>query len=224
MTDSIPEYSLYSTKFQTRLKDLLFFELTSFLGRLFLNRKPPEINSTAKLLHLGCGGQIFENWVNADFYRRRFWRIPRSYWMVDLRYPLNCDDDYWDGVFSQHVLEHLYPADVYNLLVELLRTLKPKRWLRICVPDLSKYVDYYLGKPTHEEFARWSTGAEAIRALTQNWGHRSVWDSQLLGNALSQVGFVNVRQTEFKTGTAEWLLRDSSHRRFESLYMEAQKP
>jgi hypothetical protein len=96
--------------------------------------------------------------------------------------------------------------------------------LRICVPDLSKYVDYYLGNPSAEGFIKWPTGAEAIRALTQNWGHRSVWDSELLALVLHQVGFVNVKEVGFGKGTDERLIKEDQERRWESLYMEAQKP
>ncbi len=54
-------------------------------------------------------------------------------------------------------------------------------WIRrISVPDLSKYVDYYNDKHVHELFKRWETSCEAIRSLTQNWGHVSVWHSKLL--------------------------------------------
>lgn len=219
-----PDYSLYSTKYQMNLRGLMSFELKSFFGRLFLKRKPPVIDLTTNLLHLGSGSNFFEGWVNADFFRPKFWKAPKSLWMLDLRYPLCCDSDYWDGIFTEHTLEHLYPTDARNLLGELLRTLRPKHWLRICVPDLGRYINYYLGSPSHENFARWSTGAEAIRALTQNWGHRSVWDSQLLGLTLRQVGFVNVRQAEFMKGADKRLLKDNEARRYESLCMEAQNP
>ena len=221
---NIPGYSLYSTKHQTNLIGLMFFELKSFLGRLLLGMTPPLVNPKIKLLHLGCGNLIFAEWVNADFFVFRFWRKPKSLWMLDLRYPLKCEDNYWDGIFTQHVLEHLYPNSAFNLLEELLRTLKSKHWVRICVPDLSKYVAYYIGEPSHKKFYRWTTGAEAIWALTQNWGHRSVWDSQLLTLALRQVGFVNVREVGFGQGTDERLIKDSEERKCESLYVEAQKP
>ena len=224
MINTVSDYSMYSTKYQASLMGLMIFELKSLIGRLLLPKEPPQVKSASRFLHLGCGSRIFEDWVNADFFRPKFWKAPKSLWMLDLRYPLQCDDDYWDGVFCQHVLEHLYPIDVYNLLTELLRTLKPACYLRICVPDLSKYVDYYLGKPSPKEFSKWPTGAEAIRALTQNWGHCSVWDSELLALTLRRVGFVNVKEMEFGKGTDERLVREDEERKYESLYMEAQKP
>lgn len=179
----IQDYSIYSAKYQNSLRRVIRFELISLYGRIFLSKKP-RLTSNLNLLHLGCGHSKFAGWVNADFYQGlKFWKkYPnKPDWILDLRYPLNCDSDYWDGVFIEHTLEHLLSLHVLNLLKEILRTLKPGCWLRVSVPDLEKYVDYYCGKKSHENFKRWLTGAEAIRSLTQNWGHLSVWDSELLG-------------------------------------------
>jgi len=223
---SIEDYSIYSNKYQISLRKIIKFELISFYGRMFLNKKPKTVNNL-NLLHLGCGQIRFIGWVNADFYYGiRFWkRYPnKPEWMLDLRYSLNCDINYWDGVFTEHVLEHLLPLHALHLLKEILRTLKPGRWLRISVPDLGKYVDYYYRKKSHESFKRWPTGAEAIRSLTQNWGHLSVWDSKLLRNFLYKAGFVNIRKVNFLEGTDKKIIKDSKERAWKSLYMEAQKP
>lgn len=207
------------------MKQHIKFETKSSLGRIFLSKFPPLINPDAKLLNLGCGGNLFDGWVNADFFTLKFWDCPKHKWMLDLRHPLKCEDDYWDGVFTEHALEHLYPLDTFNLLKEIRRTLKPKAWLRISVPDLGKYISYYRGTESHETFInRWSTGAEAVRSLTQNWGHISAWDSQLLINTLKQLEFINIRQVDFAEGTDKRLLKNKEERRWESLYIEAQKP
>ena len=219
------DYNIHSTKYQINLKNFIRFELISLYGRLLLNEKP-TLNNSINLLNLGCGLNRIDGWVNADFYSGiKFWKknINRPDWMLDLRYPLNCDANVWDGIFSEHTLEHLYPNQVLNLLRELYRTLKFKAWIRISVPDLAKYVDYYCGKKTNFTFKRWPTGCEAIRSLTQNWLHLSVWDSKLLSRFLKEAGFKNIQDVEFRKGSDYKLLRDSENRRWESLYMEAQK-
>lgn len=217
--------SMYSNTFHVTVKGHIRFETKSFFGRSLLNRKPPKLDTPEKLLHLGCGTRLLEDWVNADFFVTRFWRLPKSFWMVDLRYPLLCDSDYWNGIFTEHTLEHLYPLQVRNLLGELLRTLMPKSWLRIVVPDLRKYVDFYLGKsPPQAGFQKWTTGAEAIRSVSQNWGHLSLWDFELLSGVLSDIGFTNIRQMDFLQASDQRLLKDQEYRRWESMYIEAQKP
>jgi len=209
------------------------FELRSFLGRNFFNKKAPKVSNTYNLLHLGCGKTILHSWVNADFFSipLKFWKktswksIKRDVnWFLDLRYPLNCDNNYWDGIFTEHTLEHLHPLDVLNLLKESYRTLKPGSWIRISVPNLKCYVDYYCGKTDENFSSRWATGAEAIRALTQNFGHLSVWDAELMIQTLQSVGFTNVNEVQFGKGTDQRLIKDSEARRWGTLYVEAQKP
>jgi predicted SAM-dependent methyltransferase len=199
-------------------------ELVSWVGRRLLARRPPATASRERLCNLGCGASFFEGWVNADFYQLRVWKAPRDLWMVDLRYPLRCDSDYWDGVFCEHALEHLDPVEAIALLREILRTLKPGARLRLSVPDLRRYVRHYLGQEVEEKFARWPLQAAAIRGLTQGWGHRSLWDAQLLSEALRHVGFVGVEECAFRAGGDARLLRDSQVRRWESAYLEARKP
>lgn len=215
-----------STEYQVRLKDLIRYEFTSFIGRLFYN-KPPQKNTIKNLLNLGCGPIRFDSWVNADLYSgiKPWKKYPhRPDWMIDLRYPLNCDSNFWDGIFAEHVLEHLYPDQVKNLLTELHRTMKPGAWIRITVPDLKKYVDYYNGNNVNKEFTdRWQTGCEAIRALTQNWLHFSLWDTELMCLFLEDAGFVNVKEVSFMKGTEPILLKDHPERQWETLYIEAKK-
>ena len=207
-----------------RFRRAVYFELKSFFGRRLLSRRPPVVGPGPQLLHLGCGSRIFDGWVNADFFAGRFWAVPKGYWMVDLRYPFPCRDAYWDGVFTEHTLEHLHPLHAEACLREVFRVLKPGCWLRIVVPDLSKYVTFYTSGVGSPRFSEWPGRAEALRALTQDFGHLSLWDSDLLGRSLTAVGFDRVRETWFGEGFDGRLTRDSKAREWESLYMEARRP
>jgi predicted SAM-dependent methyltransferase len=201
------------------LTALLNFELRSLYGRTLQNRKPVLNRSGENLLHLGCGSNEIQGWINADFFSLK----RKLDWMLDLRYPLNCDDNVWDGVFTEHTLEHLYPDQVASLLKELHRTMKPGAWIRISVPDLQKYVNYYCHKEVDVEFSQFRTGCEAIRTLTQDSIHLSVWDSQLLKKFLESAEFINVQKVSFGQGTDGLSIQDLESRAWESLYMEAQK-
>jgi predicted SAM-dependent methyltransferase len=107
-------------------------------------------------------------------------------------------------------------------LREIFRVLKPQCWLRINAPDLKRAVDYYIGKISIPEYR---FKAEAIANLTQNWGHHSVWDEELLTKALEITGFTNIRKVEFgKEGTDKRLIKEEEVRRCETLVLEAQKP
>ena len=118
----------------------------------------------------------------------------------------------------------LYPNDSLKLLREIYRTLKPNCWLRISVPDLGKYIDFYNNKETSNEFTeRWENGSEAIRALTQNWGHISVYDDRILKKLLHKAGFKNISKINFNKGLDDKLKIEDPRREWESIYFEAQK-
>jgi predicted SAM-dependent methyltransferase len=222
---SVEEHSLYCTKYELSVKRAFFFGIISFLYRHFFNRKPKPSKTGKNYLNLGCGLLRYENFINADFYFRFSW-LKKPYfpdWLLDLRYPLKCYDNFWDGVFTQHAFEHLYPAEVKVLLKELFRTMKNGAYIRISVPDLEKYVDYYNGNLPDKKFKQWQTGAEAIRSLTQNYEHISCWDTELLSRLLKEIGFKNIKKMNFNESSDTMLAKDSEDHRFESLYLEAQK-
>ena len=178
--------------------NLLVFEIKSLLGRYFKKHSNKiKILKSPALLDLGCGNNFTDGWIHVDFYlfQFKFWkkyRLPEV--QADFRYPLNCHDNIIDGVYCGHTLEHLYPDQAYNFLNEIYRVLKPQSWLRINVPDLKVAVDFYNGKIDLPEY---KYKVEAIANLTQNSGHCSVWDSELLYVALENTGFVNIREVEF---------------------------
>lgn len=215
--------SIYSTTYYVKWPDILRTELKSWLYRTFFNREPKLLSEGDNFLNLGCGANLRENFVNADFFVLRRWRTKLD-WMLDARYPLNCRSDSFSGVFSEHMMEHLYPVEMLNLLKEIRRILKPGSWLRVAVPDLRKYVDYYNGVNVDERFHIWPTGCEAIRSLTQNYGHRSTWDADLLRRFMAEAGFANIKEVHYREGTDDCLCIESEARRWETLYMEAQKP
>ena len=233
--EKIFPHSIYSQEYQSSLKNTLKFELISLIGRILFNKKPPIEQNGINLLNLGCGKNYFTEFVNADFFhiakfnlkRILFFQKPKKLayldWRLDLRYPLNCPDNCWDGIFSEHCIEHLEPLAVMRLLKELNRTLKPKAWIRITVPDLEQYVNYYIDKECNENFKKWHFGAEAILSLTKNWGHNSVWDYKILEEFLQKAGFINIKKVEFNKGSDPRLLKDWDLRSWETLYVEAQK-
>lgn len=204
------------------------FELKSLLGRLFMSTRP-RLRKGRNYLNLGCGSHPVSGCVNADFFSYRFFSEKRAsmQWQLDLRYPLNCSNEVFDGIFTEHTLEHLYPDDAERLLKELYRILKPGCVLRITVPDLGKYVRFYNGqldRPEAQEFhAAFSNGCQAIRNLTQNYFHFCTWDFAELKAALERAGFRDVKEQSFKKGELPELLLDLPERAWETLYVEAKK-
>ncbi|MDP6787807.1 MAG: methyltransferase domain-containing protein [Rhodospirillales bacterium] len=209
------------------LRGVFRFEYRSWFGENFLKRYPPPPPSDGpNYLQLGCGPNFHAGFVNADFYvTRLFSRKRRPDWMVDLRKPLKCPDNWFDGLFTEHVLEHLQPADALHFLTESLRILKPGAVARISVPDTRKFVMAYLGREDDGGLPyRFPDRADYLAALTQMHGHQSIWDEENLSRVLGETGFINIRRQDYRAGRNPDLLVDHVDRRDESLFMEAEKP
>ena len=106
---------------------------------------------------------------------------------------------------------------------EIHRVLAPGAIFRCAVPDLEKYVDFYMGREVDKEFRKFRSGCEAIWSLTQNWGHLSVWDFEMLEEKLLAAGFSNVEKRAYRSGSNPDLLVDLEARKWETLYLEATK-
>jgi len=215
-------------EYKSDLKGLALFELKSWLGRNFLTTKP-KLYKSENYLNLGCGSNYIDGYINADFfYRPKFWKknTLKREWQLDLRYKLNCKDEVFDGIFTEHTLEHLYPDDSKKLLQELFRVLKKGSIIRITVPDIEKYVNFYIGNNNInlDEFSnRYKTGCSGIRNVTQNYFHFSAWDFEELKRYLEDVGFKDVQKMEFNQTKNEKLNLDIKERAWETIYVEARK-
>lgn len=227
------KYNIFNKKSDS-LINILIFELRSWYGR-HIQKRNTKITANRfnepRLLDLGVGANYSDGWINADFFRSlhlRFWKkranVKANELELDLRFPIPCEDNIIDGVYSGHTLEHFTPLDALNILSEIFRILKPGCWLRINVPDLKKCVDYYNGNKPNYGFDLFNSGCECIHGLTQDSGHLSVWDNELLGKLLSDVGFVNVKVVKFgKEGIDKRLIKEENIREWVTLVMEAQK-
>jgi hypothetical protein len=212
---------MINLKYKITLKEIFIFELKSFLGRTF-NNKQPKLDKKSNYLHLGCGTTHLENYINADFFGCfKFWKKYKQCpdWMLDFRYPMNCQSNIWSGVFTEHTLEHLYPNQVLKILLELNRTMKKGAVIRIVVPDLQQCIDQY----QEINLDMKGDGASVIWDLTQNWMHLSVWDYELMSIFLQEAGFCNIKKVSYGKGRDKNVIKDSPNRKTGSLYVEAEK-
>ena len=217
-------------KINPELKGQLVFEIKSWYGRIFLrNRSKIRILNEPVLMDVGAGTNYREGWIHVDFFlirnpfklhKGKSKKTPEV--QMDLRFPFKCTDAQIDGIYSSHTLEHFSYAEANQLLKEFFRMLKPGGWLRLIVPDLETYIEFYLGKNNDLPY---KSGCEAIASLTQEWGHKSVWDYARLSKQLESQGFSEVKKLEYGLeGTDKRLIKDLASRKEESLVIEAQKP
>lgn len=204
----------------------LFYSIERSAAHRLMRRSPPEVRRPA-LLNLGCGPHVFDGWVNADDYSpKRRLRDPsfRPNWALDITRPWKCPDDHWDGIFTEHVLEHVSYSQAVHVFRESLRTLKPDAWIRISVPDLRRYVDFYVGSGHDRSLGDFPHPALAMSFLTQMHLHRSAWDGDLLTRVLREAGFADAQVAAFGWGADPRLVRDDPDKMHESLYVDARKP
>lgn len=210
--------SFYNLTLRKHMKQ----ELISFLGRSMSFKK---IKTDKKYLQLGCGeDDIDDKFLNCDFFTfsslNPFLKKKLTY--LDLRYPLPFENNKFEGVFSEHTIEHLYSSEVKNLFKEIYRVLRENGIFRVITPDLKKYINYYVNG---ERFINrdFKYGCEAIWNISNNFGHKSVWDSEWLIYQLKQSGFKEVVEVKYNTGENKFLIIDKEGREPESLYVEAKK-
>jgi predicted SAM-dependent methyltransferase len=217
-SDKIPETSFSSKQHYATLRSHMIFETKSLLGRMLDMFRPSP--RSKDFLNLGCGPRFNPNFTNVDFYA---FRTKTPYVQHDLRFPLPFTDNTFCGVFSEHCIEHLHPWHAQKLFYEVFRVLRCNGVFRCVVPDLEKYVRFYNHQLVDPAFSRFTNGCEAIWSLTQNWGHNSVWDFEMLTSKLKDAGFAAVDLCGFRQGRLDQLLIDFEDRRWESLYVEGLK-
>jgi hypothetical protein len=211
---TITSQLIYISHTRRRLWKIIVSKVEGFFGALLFRRSP---RSQKRLLNLGCGVTRFEEFVNADFYRftdiiRRKSNLPD--WMLDAGKNWKCSENFWEGIYTEHTLEHLDYSEVIVCLKECFRTLQPGAWFRIILPGLK----------TTLQSGSLPFNAMTVGTLTQTHGHISVWDGDLLCALLKEIGFIEVNEVAFKEGRDQRLLVDLEERKFGSFYVEAMKP
>lgn len=152
-------------------------------------------------LHLGCGKNYIEGWVNIDNNSDR--NIEKLDFKYDLRKRLPFGDNSVDFIFNEHFLEHLTVEEGQIAIREFYRVLKPNGVLRIAMPDLKKSVESYLNPNWHideKEFLEKfhlnhiQTRAEKLNTEFRSWGHKWLYDWEELERRLKEAGCKNINQ------------------------------
>ncbi len=140
------------------------------------------------LLHLGCGYNKLDGWVNIDFISTSAVDVS---W--NLGQPIPLADESCSFIFHEHVLEHFELERGLALLKECHRLLKKGGVLRVAMPCLDTMVTAYNdGNWEVKESAHMpevKTGAEYMNVLFRNWGHQWIYNQAELERRLKEVGF-----------------------------------
>jgi SAM-dependent methyltransferase len=203
-------------------------------------------------LHLGCGTQTPEGWVNVDYFvGARLARIPVLRWIVrrshafnldwphdvflhDLRRPFPWRDASADAIYASHLLEHLTREEGARFLRECHRVLVPRGILRVVVPDLRAIVDRYReGRSSSLDFieglgicAETPTDG-CLKRLLAPWfrfPHRCMYDSESLLGCLREAGLEATTRAPFESRIEDLRAVESEARTSGAVIVEGTKP
>ena len=157
--------------------------------------------SETKKLHIGCGKNVLPGWLNMDALPL----LPDVLYF-DAARRFFFQDEAFDYIFSEHMIEHISYHHSLNMLAECQRVLKPLGKIRISTPDLNFLVNLYRDDKSelHQRYVKWSARAFSngtvpednavfvINHFVRNWGHRFIYDEKTLREAMLNAGFTNL--------------------------------
>lgn len=207
-----------------------YFWRISFLNILLFrkNRLKSRLNSYSqfKYLNLGSGprGKNSNDWINIDGFNDE-----NVHYLCDFNKRLPFQDETFDGIFCEHVLEHFDFNNGSMLLKECIRILKPNGIIRIVVPDGEQILKSYVNDPNRiinykKPFSK--LAMEAVNSwFYQRYEHQCIYDTDYLRYQLEICGFSKVEKTEFGSPAFDVtdIILDDKVYAFESLYMCAKK-
>lgn len=150
-------------------------------------------NLSGAKIHLGCGQNRFDGWVNIDIDRS-----VRPDVRVDLRGGFPAPPGSAVSIFSEHVFEHLTLDDGCRLMADCHAVLAEGGVMRLAMPDLRYLVDRYLGDWKNQSWLQESwysmidSAARMLNFALRSWDHLYVYDLDELTLRLKQAGFSTV--------------------------------
>ena len=144
-------------------------------------------------LHLGCGRNLLEGWINTDFNTAKF----QGSDFLDVTEKFPYDDNSVDYIFSEHMIEHLTYQEGKFMLEECFRVLKVGGKIRISTPDLKFLIDLYTDDKTdlQKRYIDYTVNHRAynvsigidtfiINNFVRDWGHIFIYDKKILKTLL----------------------------------------
>ena len=157
-----------------------------------------------KKLHLGAGTIKLDNWFNTDLLPQFRKEI---YYLNMLSIPYCFKDNTFDYIFSEHNFEHFSLEELYKILKECLRILKPEGVIRIATPDLKRIIQFYQeNNYVHTQYNKWGlktfipfavekkleNKAIVLNNFFRDWGHKFIYDYETAYNYAVSVFYKNL--------------------------------
>jgi len=144
-------------------------------------------------LQLGCGNQIFENYINVDFKRLNGVDV-----QADIR-QLPFKDNSIEAIETYHTIEHIPRQEIESTLRDWFRVLKRDGELIIELPDFEQNCRDYLDAVAKEDWQKANMQLAFIYggdSPAPEDAHRWGYSPLSLATFLYQVGFRNILSGE----------------------------
>jgi len=157
------------------------------------SRNPQRDISKITKLHIACGGDFKDQFINVDFYDLRVCDIQDDCITLS-KFP----DNFATKIFHMHFIEHLDIHKGYEALKNWYRVLAPGGLLQFETPDADETFRFWLNM-THEE--RWKQIENLwLGYRMQIWGtqdapgmqHKIIYDKPKMIEMLKEIGFKNI--------------------------------
>lgn len=158
------------------------------------------LSNLTRKLHLGAGGNILPGWLNTDIAP-----VSRAVMSLDMTRPFPFDDASFDYIAGEHVIEHMTLPEGLRMLQECFRVLKSGGKIRLSTPDIHRLLALYTAEPSdlQKRYVDWInrqfighsrgyTPTLILNNLFYNWGHRFIYDQNILAAILTQAGFTGL--------------------------------
>ena len=193
-----------------------------YIHRYFVCKKYFNDNKSKKL-HLGAGSVAHEGWLGSDLTPK----IGKGIVFIDASKKLPFDDNSFDYIYSEHMIEHISYESAKYMLDECNRILKKNGKIRISTPDLDQYLSLFDSRKSEmqEDFIvymqrNWLKKFKNVEDLPYHilnlnmhaWGHTYIYSKKTLKEQLINTNFSRIK--DFKNN-------DSSDPIFINLEMHA---
>jgi len=174
------------------------YSLHGHVYRTLFIRRYLKNNKIAKL-QVGCGANLLNGWLNADIISGDIY--------LNAKRIMPFKANTFDFIFCEHLIEHLSKESELKFLKECHRVLKMRGVIRIATPDLEKIIDLYYDRNKYmkrqELIEMYGKGAhiqpcELFNDYMHNWGHKFIYDKNMIARVLATVGFKDIIFCDYK--------------------------
>ncbi len=180
--------------------------------------------SHPRYLNLGSGprGLNAPGWINVDGFVDT-----NVHHVMDFGRPFPFAEGTFDGIFSEHVLEHFARDDGATLFRECRRVLAPDGVLRVIVPDAGRVIRAYLEAPDSLVARREPPTGLPMEVVNQyayqRYEHQCLYDWELMRRTLADAGFTDITHRCYRESADPALAIDDPKYEWESLYVEGRQ-